>query len=101
MAKRAKQSSEGSSQWKMAHMGLEFAGAALILALIGYYIDTRAGTAPWGAVIGLVLGVVGGMYRFIKEALAANRQYYQKRDTKPDSKPDSKPSDTDATDDPP
>ena len=61
--------------WRMAHMGLEFAGAALILALIGYYIDYQAGTAPWGVATGLLVGVVGGLYRFIKEALAANRRY--------------------------
>ena len=60
-------------------MGLEFAGAALLLALVGYYIDRQAGTQPWGAVIGLGIGLVGGMYRFIKEALAANRQFEQQR----------------------
>lgn len=68
-------SSQQPNPWRMAHMGLEFAGAALLLGLIGYYIDTQADTAPWGAVTGLILGVVGGMYRFIKEALAANRAY--------------------------
>jgi F0F1-type ATP synthase assembly protein I len=62
-------------------MGLEFAGAALILGAIGYYIDYSIGSYPVGTVIGLVLGVVGGMYRFIREALLANkrnmRQYEQ------------------------
>jgi F0F1-type ATP synthase assembly protein I len=60
--------------WRMAHMGLEFAGAALVLGAIGYYVDYQAGTQPWGTAIGLTLGVVGGFYRFIREALAANKQ---------------------------
>lgn len=81
----AKQSPQ-PNPWRMAHMGLEFAGAALILGAIGWYIDTQAGTKPWGAAIGLVIGLVGGFYRFIKEALAANRRYTQHRGR--DSDPD-------------
>ena len=91
---------EQPNLWRMAHMGLEFAGAALLLALIGYYIDTRFGTAPWGAVTGLLIGLVGGMYRFIKEALAANRQYYQKPADKPERPSHDKPRDTDPPTDP-
>jgi F0F1-type ATP synthase assembly protein I len=61
--------------WRFAHMGMEFAGAALVLALVGYYIDSRIGSRPWGAVIGATAGFTGGMYLFIKEALRANRMY--------------------------
>jgi len=64
--------------WKLAHMGLEFAGAALVLGGLGYYIDYRAGTEPWGAVIGLTVGVVGGFYRFIRQALRANQRASQR-----------------------
>jgi F0F1-type ATP synthase assembly protein I len=59
--------------WRMAHMGLEFAGAALLVAGLGFYIDYQFGTLPWGTVTGLVLGVIGGMYRFLREAMLANQ----------------------------
>lgn len=63
-----------NNPWRSVHMGLEFAGAALVLALIGYYIDTRYGSKPWGAMIGATVGFTGGMYLFIKEALKATRE---------------------------
>jgi hypothetical protein len=59
-------------------MGLEFAGAALVLGAIGYYIDWQAGTFPVGLIVGLVLGVIGGMYRFLREAVLASRQNMQR-----------------------
>lgn len=65
--------------WRSAHMGLEFAGAALMMTLVGYYIDQRYGSKPWGAVIGATVGFVGGMYLFIKEALRANREYSKRK----------------------
>ena len=60
--------------WRYAHMGLEFAGAALVLALVGWFIDGRYDTRPWGAVTGATVGFAGGMYLFIKDALQANRE---------------------------
>lgn len=60
------------------HMGLEFAGAALVMALVGYYIDTQYGSKPWGALTGAIVGFTGGMYLFIKEALRANRESSKK-----------------------
>jgi len=60
--------------WRSAHMGLEFAGAALVMTLVGYYIDLRYESKPWGALIGATVGFAGGMYLFIKEALRANRE---------------------------
>lgn len=59
--------------WQFAHIGLEFAGAAVVMALIGWWLDARFGTEPWLAVIGAAIGMTGGMYLFIKAALRANR----------------------------
>lgn len=61
------------NMWRMAHMGLEFAGAMVVLALIGWLVDRRYGTAPIFALIGGGVGFTGGMYLFIKAALKANR----------------------------
>ena len=57
-----------------AGIGLELAGATAGLALIGYWIDGRFGTKPWGIVAGVVVGLVGGLYNMVRESLAAVRE---------------------------
>jgi F0F1-type ATP synthase assembly protein I len=52
-------------------VGLELAGATAGLALVGYWIDGRFGTLPWGTVIGVVIGLVGGLYNLVRESFAA------------------------------
>jgi F0F1-type ATP synthase assembly protein I len=62
-------------EWiKYSGIGLELAGATAGLALVGYWIDGRYGTGPWGVVGGLVIGIVGGMYNMVKESLQAVRE---------------------------
>ena len=41
-------------------------GGILLLGGLGYAIDAWRGSAPWGLLIGLVLGVVVGFYSLIK-----------------------------------
>ena len=55
-------------------VGLELAGAVAGFTLVGYWIDRHYGTNPWGLVVGVVLGIVGGLYNFVKEALQATRE---------------------------
>ena len=55
-------------------VGLELAGAVAGLALLGYWIDGRYGTAPWGMLVGVVIGIVGGLYNLVRESLAAARE---------------------------
>ena len=54
-------------------MGLELAGATAGLALLGYWIDGKFGTSPWGILGGVTIGIVGGLYNLIKESMAAIR----------------------------
>ena len=54
-------------------VGLELAGAVAGFALLGYWIDRRFATEPWGLVVGVVLGLVGGLYNLVKQSLQAVR----------------------------
>jgi ATP synthase protein I len=55
-------------------VGLELAGATAGLALLGYWIDGRFGTQPWGILGGVVIGLVGGLYNLVRESLEAVRE---------------------------
>jgi F0F1-type ATP synthase assembly protein I len=55
-------------------VGLELAGAIAGFALIGYWIDRRYGTDPWALVIGVILGLIGGLYNLVKQSLQAVRE---------------------------
>jgi len=55
-------------------VGLELAGATAGLALIGYWVDGRFGTRPWGTLVGVVIGLVGGLYNLVRESLDAVRE---------------------------
>lgn len=53
----------------MSGMGLELAGAIIGLTLLGLWIDHKFDTGPYGIVICASLGVIGGMYNLIRQAL--------------------------------
>lgn len=55
-------------------VGLELAGATAGLALVGYWIDGKFGTTPWGILGGVTIGIVGGLYNLVRESLAAIRE---------------------------
>lgn len=54
-------------------MGIELTAALVGFTLVGFWVDHRYGTGPWGIVVGAVLGLIGGMYNFLKQALRATR----------------------------
>jgi F0F1-type ATP synthase assembly protein I len=55
-------------------MGLQLAGAVVVFFFIGYWLDRRLLTAPWLSVGGAVFGAVGGMIKFIRDAMKAGAQ---------------------------
>ena len=66
---------------RYAGMGVELGGAIIGFTLVGLWIDHRYGTQPKGVMIGAVLGIVGGMYNFIRQAiLLTKEQSPEKRD---------------------
>jgi F0F1-type ATP synthase assembly protein I len=56
---------------RYAGLGIELAAAVGLLSLVGWWIDGRFGTAPWGLVVGAVVGLVGGMANLVRTALSA------------------------------
>jgi F0F1-type ATP synthase assembly protein I len=68
-------------------MGMELAAAIIGLTLVGWWVDWKFGTAPTGLIVGAVLGIVGGMYNFIRQALAMSQR---PKDTKEDTRPGSR-----------
>lgn len=76
-------SREGKStqSWvRLSSLGIELAAAVAGFALIGHLVDRFYGTTPWGLAIGASLGVVGGLYNFIRTAIQAYRESFGQAD---------------------
>jgi F0F1-type ATP synthase assembly protein I len=54
---------------RYAGLGLELAASIVGLTLAGLWVDYRFSTGPKGVLVGASLGVVGGLYNFIRAAL--------------------------------
>jgi F0F1-type ATP synthase assembly protein I len=59
---------------KLSGVGFELAGAVAGFTLIGYWVDHHFGTRHWGLIIGLVLGLIGGTYNLVREAMKASKE---------------------------
>ena len=59
---------------RYASMGVELAAAIVGLTLLGLWIDHRFETGPTGLLVGVSLGVVGGFYNFMREAVQLSRR---------------------------
>jgi F0F1-type ATP synthase assembly protein I len=59
--------------FKYSSVGFELAGGVAVFCLIGYFIDERMGTSPVGLITGAILGIIGGVYLLIKQALIINK----------------------------
>lgn len=58
---------------KVSAIGTNFAFAIIGMGVLGYGVDYLAGTLPTWTLVGIVLGFLGGGYRFFKEAMAASK----------------------------
>jgi F0F1-type ATP synthase assembly protein I len=54
-------------------MGLQMAVGVGLGLIVGNWLDNRYGWSPWGVMIGVMLGLGGGMYLLIKEAIRMNK----------------------------
>lgn len=58
---------------RLSSIGVELVGAVVGFTLVGYWVDRRWGTDPWGLLAGIGLGLIGGMYNLIRQSLLASR----------------------------
>lgn len=63
----------GGGTFRYASLGIELAAAIIGLTLAGVWLDARFGTQPAWTIVGAFVGIVGGMYNLIRQALAAFR----------------------------
>ena len=67
------QSAETQRLWRLSAMGSELAFGIIGMVLLGLFLDWWLGWSPWGVLVCTVLGVVGAVYNFIRQALALNK----------------------------
>ena len=54
-------------------IGLEIAVGVALGYVIGNWIDRRYQSSPWGVLVGTMLGLAGGLYLLIKDAIRMNK----------------------------
>lgn len=59
--------------FQYAGMGMELAAAIIGLTLAGLWFDQHFGTGRVGLTVGAVVGIVGGLYNFIRRAIELGR----------------------------
>jgi F0F1-type ATP synthase assembly protein I len=70
-----KMAKQDESNWgKAASVGMEVAVGVGLGVLVGYWIDKRLNSSPWGMLIGAALGFAAGIYLLFKEANRANKE---------------------------
>jgi len=72
---------------KLSGIGIELAAAVAGFTLLGTWWDRHHGTAPWGLLIGLGLGLVGGVYNLIRQSLVASKEAGRSPQTTNDDEP--------------
>lgn len=65
---------EDESNWgRYLGLGLEMAVGVALGAVVGNWLDKRYGWSGRGTLVGALLGIAGGMYLLIKEAMRLNK----------------------------
>ena len=66
---RRPRSSSGSNLWMLSGLWMEMLASMLGLGLLGFGIDRWLGWFPVLTIVGIVLGLVGGLYNAAKKAM--------------------------------
>ena len=62
--------SSWANLYRLGTMGYELVLAIVVMGALGYLGDRLLPTRPWLLVSGLFLGIIVGMVRFMREAMA-------------------------------
>tara|TARA_R110000868_G_scaffold130277_1_gene339899 strand:+ start:7598 stop:7987 length:390 start_codon:yes stop_codon:yes gene_type:complete len=66
---------ETSNAWSTSvRYGSGFAGGVLVGTGLGWAVDRVFDVAPWGMLVGLILGFAAGLRNIMREAAAANEE---------------------------
>jgi F0F1-type ATP synthase assembly protein I len=57
--------------YAMVGIGFEFVVSVVALGAIGWYLDRKWNTTPWLLVVGLVLGLIVGIWTMVRTAFRA------------------------------
>jgi F0F1-type ATP synthase assembly protein I len=68
-----KPSDEDPGWGKHLGVGLQMLVGVGLGFLVGQWLDRKYGWAPWGVFAGTMLGLAGGMYLLIKDAIRINK----------------------------
>jgi F0F1-type ATP synthase assembly protein I len=79
-------------------MGLELAAAIVGLTLAGLWVDYKFGTGRKGLIVGATLGIIGGSYNFIRQALQLIKLDHARRSGTSDARRDTSTGGEDDTD---
>jgi F0F1-type ATP synthase assembly protein I len=55
-------------------LGIQLAAAVVFFFLVGWWLDTKFGTNPVLKIVGLTLGFVGGMIKFLRSAFEMGKK---------------------------
>jgi F0F1-type ATP synthase assembly protein I len=67
-------SERDDSDWgKLAGVGLQVAVGVALGYFLGHWFDQRYGDESLGVIVGTMLGLAGGLYLLIKDALRINK----------------------------
>jgi hypothetical protein len=62
-----------SPVWRYAGLGVELAASVAVCVALGWWVDHRFATAPWGVLAGALIGLSAGMYNLVRRSLEAAR----------------------------
>ena len=60
-------------EYSLLSIGFDLAASVGVGALLGWWIDSRFDSEPWGIIICSSIGIVGGLLNFVRAAQKASR----------------------------
>ncbi|MBP1678511.1 MAG: putative F0F1-ATPase subunit Ca2+/Mg2+ transporter [Bacteroidetes bacterium] len=55
-------------------MGIQLALSVVVFFFAGRWLDGELGTAPWLMLAGLLVGIAGGLIKFVRAAVALGKE---------------------------